>query len=101
MVDPLYASAESSEVGPFGPQECGHSSDQDKLRETRVPAKRSVSLAARERTKWFDNPELTWIQLVPLLVDRNAPPALVPAKRSVPDAASAVTVKKTPNPEFT
>src|ERR1039458_7348447 len=36
-------------------------------------------------------PELTEIQLVPLLVDRKTPPKRVPAKRSVSETASAST----------
>ena len=39
----------------------------------------------------FANPLLTAVQLEPLLVERNTPPLSVPAKRFVPEMASAET----------
>lgn len=62
-----------------------------------VPAKRLVPDTAKALTLVFGKPLLAAAQLVPLLVDRKTPPplypeipeGLIPAKRLVPERASA------------
>ena len=55
-----------------------------------VAAKRFVPLTARDKTMLFVSPELTAVQLAPLLVVRNIP-LPVPAKRFAPEAAKQLT----------
>jgi hypothetical protein len=51
-----------------------------------LPAKRFVPETARVKMEVSGKPELTAVQLVPLLVERKTPPR-VPAKRFAPETA--------------
>ena len=53
-----------------------------------VPAKIFVPLTVKQRTNVLVKPVFTAVQLLPLLVDKKAPPPAAPAKIFVPLTAS-------------
>ncbi len=61
----------------------------DRTCHVKAPAKRFVPETARAKTKVLVKPELTSVQFMPLLVDRNTPATEVPVKRFVSETARA------------